>query len=195
MSSSKATQQANQTQTTTQTDSRIGASDSAVALRGDGTAIGAGGTNIEAGGAITIESVDPEVIAQSLGLSRDVATQLATFAIASSEDSTAVAREALERGFDFGSDVSADVQDTAREALQSVSRANTESLLFADRNSALTAQSFETFGTELSKVKEAQVTGNESLRAKTQQTLIIAGSVASVIVAGIYVYTQFKKKG
>jgi len=197
MSKSSAKQSADYTQTTTQVDKRIGASDSAVVLQGGGTAVGSGGTNIQSGGNLTIESLDADVIAESLGLSRDVAEQIANFAIQTSADSTAVSREALERGFefggealDFGRDIAYGANDTVQQALDALAKSNTETLLFSDKSQAQLAQGFENFGTELSKVKAIEVSQGATISADSQRNLVIAGTVLLVIGGGLYFYNK-----
>lgn len=76
---SRAQSSQTQSQTTTQTDNRVGASDNAIVGQGNAR-IGSTETKLSAGGNLSIQSIDPDTIAGAFGLSDTVVNRLADLA-------------------------------------------------------------------------------------------------------------------
>ena len=76
---SHASSEQSQSQTTTQIDRRIGASDNAV-VAAEGSRVGGSDTTLRAGRDLTIQSIDPQTIAGAFGLSETVVNKLADLA-------------------------------------------------------------------------------------------------------------------
>lgn len=76
---SRARSTQSQSQTTTQTDNRIGASDNAI-VGTHGARIGSTETSLSAGRDLTVQSLDPETIQGAFGLSETVVNQLSNLA-------------------------------------------------------------------------------------------------------------------
>lgn len=76
---SRSTSTQKQSQTTTQVDRRIGASDNAV-VAAENARIASPETNVSAGRDLTVQSLDPETIQGAFGLTDTVVNQLADLA-------------------------------------------------------------------------------------------------------------------
>lgn len=233
---SSAKQSQTQSQSTTQTDNRIGAADSGVVAQGGSVVLrdGSQQTNLGAGASVTTtyNSLDPETVAQSLGISRDIARDAANLAgysvsessdvsrraldtnsdvsmaaIASNRDTATagfelaralagdnadVVRDSLTRSLNFGSDVAAGGVDIAARALQELGKANNNAISLADSTNTTVSRALESFGTELSKVKEISVSGG---LAETNKAIKIAATVAigAIALGGIYLISSGKK--
>lgn len=193
-SGTKQSQDQTYTSTTTQTDNRVGASEQAVVLQGGGTAVGAGGTitNVGAGGSLTIESLDTELIATTLGITADVAEKLARFALDASQAGFDYARDSQAQVFDFGAGVAEGSGALASQALDLASQTTTGALLLSESSTAEISKAFDRFGTDLSAITErttlAAQTGGVAELNKTLLGLAAIGAA----VAGLFFFSRNK---
>ncbi|MFN7138504.1 MAG: hypothetical protein ACK4UN_04105 [Limisphaerales bacterium] len=151
-SDSKQTQ--NTTQTTTQIDNRVGASD--------------GGIVAQNGSSVTIQSMDAQTIAGALGLTQDVVARLSELTADISLESLGVAENVAVRSL-------LEMSDVSQHAMDRVSRNQ-------EYTSAEMSKAFDRFGSDLTSLKMAELTGGASESNKL---------IAYIIVGAVILGTSF----